>query len=136
MESLATLRTLIARHAMPGVNPTAVPGLRLVRANGPTLPAHNMAEPMFGLDCGGCIYLTLFACIDMTKCHAGVAEVFCCIEDNCPTGSAEGCSEQMCGGEIEAALTCGYFANQDCVDFIGNELGRCFDGLGDEDAGL
>lgn len=94
------------------------------------------AEPTFGLNCGACIYLTLFACIDMADCHEGVAEVFCCIEDNCPTGSAEGCSDQMCGGEIEAALTCGYFANQDCVDFLGNELGRCFAGLGEEDAGL
>jgi hypothetical protein len=82
-----------------------------------------------------CIYLTLFACIDMTACHDGVAEVFCCIEDNCPSGSAEGCSEQLCGGEIEAALICGYNANIDCVDFTGDVLGQCF-AAGDEDAGL
>lgn len=49
METLGTLRTLIVRHAMLGVNQTAVPGLRLMRANGPTMPAHNIAEPMFGL---------------------------------------------------------------------------------------
>jgi hypothetical protein len=91
------------------------------------------AEPQFGLNCGACIYLTIFACIDMEDCHDGVAEVFCCLEDNCP-GSADGCSEQMCGGEIEAALTCGYFANQDCVDFTGDVLGQCFT-TGDEDAG-
>jgi len=94
------------------------------------------AEPQFGLNCGACIYLTLFACVDMEDCHRGVAEVFCCIEDNCPTGAAEGCSEQMCGGEIEAALTCGYYANQDCVDLLGDAIGRCFAGLDDEDAGL
>jgi hypothetical protein len=93
-------------------------------------------ESQFGLNCGACIYLTLFACIDMEDCHDGVAEVFCCIEDNCPTGSAEGCSDQMCGGEIQAAVTCGYYANQDCVDLLGDEIGRCFAGLGDEDAGL
>jgi hypothetical protein len=93
------------------------------------------AEPQFGLNCAACIYLTLFACIDMTACHDGVAEVFCCIEDNCPSGSPDGCSEQMCGGEIEAALICGYNANIDCVDFTGDVLGQCF-APGDEDAGL
>lgn len=94
------------------------------------------AETTYGLNCGGCIYLTLFACVDMADCHAGVAEVFCCIEDNCPPGSAENCSETMCGAEIEAALTCGYFAQQECVDVLGDSIGRCFAGFGDEDAGL
>lgn len=94
------------------------------------------AESMFGLDCGGCIYLTLFACIDMADCHDGVAEVFCCIEDNCPPGSPEGCSEAMCSSEIQAALTCGYFAQQECVDFLGDTLGQCFATSGDQDAGL
>jgi hypothetical protein len=92
------------------------------------------AETQFGLNCATCIYLTVFACIDMTACHDGVAEVFCCIEDNCPTGSAEGCAEQMCGGDIEAALVCGYNANLDCVDFAGDVLGQCF--ATDTDAGL
>jgi len=93
------------------------------------------AEGSFGLNCAACIYLTLFACIDMTDCHDGVAEVFCCIEDNCPPGSPDGCSEQRCGGEIEAALTCGYFADQGCVDILGAQVGRCFAGSSDEDAG-
>jgi len=92
-------------------------------------------EPSFGLNCAACIYLTLFACIDQTDCHDGVAEVFCCIEDECPTGSPDGCSEQQCGGEIEAALTCGYFAEQECVELLGDTIGQCFD-LGDGDAGL
>jgi hypothetical protein len=93
------------------------------------------AETTYGLNCGGCIYLTLFACIDMADCHDGVAEVFCCIEDNCPTGSPENCGELMCGSEIEAAVTCGYFAEPDCVDFFGDAIGRCFAGSGEEDAG-
>jgi hypothetical protein len=92
------------------------------------------AETQFGLDCAACIYLTLFACIDMTACHNGVAEVFCCIEDNCPTGSAEGCADRMCGGDIEAAVICGYNADQDCVDFAGDVLGQCF-AASNEDAG-
>jgi hypothetical protein len=105
---------------------------REVCINADTTPA----EGSFGLNCAACIYLTLFACIDMTDCHDGVAEVFCCIEDNCPAGSAEGCSDQMCGGEIEAAVTCGYFAEQECVNILGDQIGRCFAGFADEDAGL
>jgi hypothetical protein len=98
---------------------------------GDTTPPHAT----YALNCAACIYLTLFACIDATDCHAGVAEVFCCIEDNCPTGSPEGCSEQMCGEEIMAALTCGYFADQSCVDLSGEPISSCF-ASGDEDGGV
>jgi hypothetical protein len=96
-----------------------------------TTPPHAT----YGLNCAACIYLTLFACIDATECHSGVAEVFCCIEDNCPNGSAEGCSDAMCGAEIQAALTCGYFADQSCVDLLGEPIANCF-APDEEDGGV
>jgi hypothetical protein len=98
---------------------------------GDTTPPHATT----GLNCAACIYLTLFACIDATDCHDGVAEVFCCIEDNCPIGSPEGCSDQMCGAEIQAALTCGYFADQSCVDLLGEPIANCF-AADDTDGGV
>ncbi len=85
------------------------------------------AEPTYGLICASCIYLQLFACVDATDCHDGVAELFCCIEDNCPTGSAENCTELECGSELMAALTCGYYAKRDCVEVLGEAISGCFE---------
>lgn len=93
-------------------------------------------DAMYGVDCSGCIYLQLFACIDRAKCHQGVADVFCCIEEQCPAGSPEGCGEQRCGTELNAALTCGYYADMECLNFLGSSIGGCFPaGGGDADAG-
>ena len=58
-------------------------------------------DAMYGVDCSGCVYLQLFACIDKAKCHQGVADVFCCIEDKCPAGSPEGCGEERCATRAE-----------------------------------
>jgi hypothetical protein len=41
----------------------------------------------------------------------------------------------MCGAEIQAALTCGYFADQSCVDLLGEPIVDCF-APGDEDGGV
>jgi hypothetical protein len=90
-------------------------------------------DPSFGLNCSGCIYLQLFACIDAADCHEGVAELFCCIEDNCPTGSGDNCTEMQCPDELMTALTCGYFADQECVNVLGDAIAGCFE---EGDAGL
>ena len=93
-------------------------------------------EPRYNLDCGACIYLQLFACIDAADCHEGVADVFCCLADRCPSGSPEGCGDQMCAREIEVAVTCGYFADMSCLDFLGGMIDECYaPSSGDADAG-
>jgi hypothetical protein len=93
------------------------------------------AESMYGLDCGGCIYLQLFACIDAANCHDGVADAFCCIAEKCPAGSPEGCGEERCGTELMTALTCGYFAKMECLDFTTGMIAQCYGGDVDADAG-
>jgi len=93
------------------------------------------AESRYGLDCAGCIYLQLFACVDAAGCHDGVADAFCCIADKCPTGSAESCGQDNCGEELTTALTCGYFANMACVDFSTGLIAQCYGGDVDADAG-
>jgi hypothetical protein len=90
----------------------------------------------YPLDCAACVYLQLFACIDRTDCHQSVAEAFCCFDDRCPAGSAEDCNEQMCSSELRAAVTCGYFADMDCVDFLGGMIAECFPPAEDADAGM
>lgn len=96
---------------------------------GTCLKADDMPpEPTYGLDCQGCVYLQLFGCLDQGGCHDGVAEVFCCIEDKCPTGSADNCGDQMCGNEIRAAATCGYYKKMECLDFLGGTINQCFEG--------
>jgi hypothetical protein len=93
------------------------------------LKADDMpAEATYGLDCQGCVYLQLFGCLDQGGCHDGVAEVFCCIEDKCPAGSAENCGDQMCGNEIRAAATCGYYTKMECLDFLSGTIDQCFEG--------
>jgi hypothetical protein len=94
-------------------------------------------EPRYNLDCGACIYLQLFACIDAADCHEGVADAFCCFADRCPAGSAEGCGEQMCARELDVALTCGYFADMSCLDFLSGMIDECYDASGsaESDAG-
>ncbi|MDD9935723.1 MAG: hypothetical protein OXT09_19075 [Myxococcales bacterium] len=84
------------------------------------------AEGMFGLNCSSCIYLQLFGCFDQAGCHEGVAELFCCLADRCADNDDDGCAETMCGDELDAAITCGYFAQESCVNFLGEELGACF----------
>ena len=93
------------------------------------------AETTYGLDCAGCIYLQLFACVDAAGCHDGVADAFCCIADKCPAGSPEGCSENSCGEELTTALTCGYFADMACTDFNRGLIAQCYAGNADADAG-
>jgi hypothetical protein len=92
-------------------------------------------EPTYGLDCSACIYLQLFACIDQAGCREGVADLFCCIADECPTGSPEGCGETQCGAELEAAVTCGYFADMSCIDFLTGGIDQCYATASDADAG-
>lgn len=89
----------------------------------------------FGLACDSCVFLQIFACIDRAGCHEGVAEFFCCMEDRCGPGSAEGCIETECGAELETAITCGYFADETCVDFLGPLPSQCF-AEGDADGGV
>jgi hypothetical protein len=91
-------------------------------------------DPTTGVDCSGCVYVQLFACVDRANCHTGVADVFCCIEANCPAGSPEGCGEQHCSSQIRTALTCGYYADMSCLDFLGSSISGCF-AAGDADAG-
>jgi hypothetical protein len=93
-------------------------------------------EPMYGLQCDSCIYLQLFACIDGAGCHDGVAEVFCCLAENCPEGSPEGCGEQRCSAELMAALTCGYYAKEECLTFTAELAGQCFPPTDDADGGV
>jgi hypothetical protein len=93
------------------------------------------AEPTYGVDCAACIYLQLFACVDQAGCRDGVAEVFCCIADQCPAGSPEGCGDMRCPNQIRAALTCGYLADQSCVDLLADPIASCFPPADDEDAG-
>lgn len=97
---------------------------------------HHPAESMYGLDCKGCIYLQLFACIDQAGCHDAVADVFCCLADKCPAGSPESCGEQKCGDQLMTALTCGYFANMECTDFSKGMIAQCYGGDVDADAGI
>ena len=92
------------------------------------------AETTYGLDCGGCIYLQLFACVDAAGCHDGVADAFCCLAEKCPAGSPEGCGEQRCGEELMTALTCGSFANMACTDFTTGLIAQCYGGDVDADA--
>jgi hypothetical protein len=90
----------------------------------------------FPIDCAACVYLQLFACIDQADCHDAVADAFCCFEDRCPPGSAEGCNEQMCSRELRTAITCGYYADMSCLDFLDNRVAECFPPEGDgSDAG-
>ena len=106
-------------------------GCRDACINGDATPA----ETTYGLDCGGCIYLQLFACVDAAGCHDGVADAFCCLAEKCPAGSPEGCGEQRCGEELMTALTCGYFANMACTDFTTGLIAQCYGGDVDADAG-
>jgi hypothetical protein len=95
------------------------------------LKADDMpADTSYGLDCQGCVFLQLFGCLDQGGCDDGVAEVFCCLEDKCPTGSADNCGDQMCGNEIRAAVTCGYYTKMECLDFLGGTIDQCFEGQG------
>ena len=64
-----------------------------------------------------------------------MADVFCCIEDKCPAGSPEGCGEQRCQTELSTALTCGYYADMECLNFLGSSIGGCFPAGDDADAG-
>jgi len=89
----------------------------------------------YPIDCAACVYLQLFACIDRTDCHDAVAQAFCCFADRCPTGSPEGCNEQMCASELRTALTCGYYADMECLDFLGGMIAECFPAAGDADGG-
>jgi hypothetical protein len=93
------------------------------------------AERMYGLDCAGCIYLQLFACVDAADCHDAVADAFCCIADKCPTGSPENCGQDSCGEQLMTALTCGYFANMACTDFTTGLIAQCYGGDLEADAG-
>jgi hypothetical protein len=93
-------------------------------------------EPNTGLDCPGCVYLSIFACIDAANCHDGVAEFFCCLEDRCSgPNPPDNCGEALCGDELTTAITCGYFANESCVSYLGPEVGVCF-AEGDADGGV
>jgi hypothetical protein len=93
------------------------------------------AESQYGLDCAGCIYLQLFACVDAAGCHDGVADAFCCIAEKCPAGSPESCGQDKCGEELMTSLTCGYFANMACTDFSTGLIALCYGGDVDADAG-
>jgi hypothetical protein len=93
-------------------------------------------DPSYPINCAACVYLQLFACIDRTECHDAVADAFCCFADRCPTGSPEGCNEQRCPTELSTAVTCGYYADMACLDFLGGMVGQCFPGdSADADAG-
>jgi hypothetical protein len=92
-------------------------------------------EATYGVDCGACIYLQLFACVDAVGCHDGVAEVFCCLADQCPAGSPEGCGDMRCPNEIRAALTCGYFADETCVDLLSDPIANCYPAVAGGDGG-
>lgn len=100
-------------------------------------------DSTYGLNCPGCVFLQLFACIDATDCHDTVAAFFCCVEDRC-TGQPDGCAQEMCGAEIEALFTCAYYAAPECLDLTGGVIGECFAesdpvvdaGMGDADAGV
>ena len=96
---------------------------------------HMPAESTYGLDCKGCIYLQLFACIDAAGCHDAVADVFCCLADKCPAGSPENCGDLNCADPITTALTCGYYANMECTDFTKGMIAQCYGGDVDADAG-
>src|SRR6185503_12037513 len=88
-----------------------------------TTPAETQTS--YHIACPTCLYLQLFACIDAAGCHDGVAELFCCIADKCP-GSPDGCTEDKCGNELMAAVTCGYYADMDCVDLTTGMAGECY----------
>ncbi len=49
MQELAEIRTLIARHAIPGNPGTVLPGLRLRTSDTPTTPVAGFYEPAFSL---------------------------------------------------------------------------------------
>ena len=126
--------SMATRDCVAGCAQAADPGMcRDACIDADTTPP----EPRYGLDCGGCVYLQLFACIDAADCHEGVADLFCCIADRCPAGSPEGCGEQMCSRELDVAVTCGYFADMTCLDFLSGTIDACY-GAGaasDDDAG-
>jgi len=92
-------------------------------------------HPQSGLSCATCVYLQLFACIADAGCQEGVAAFFCCTQARCPAGSPEGCGEARCGNELRAALTCGYYADQDCLDLAGGLSSQCY-AEGDSDGGV
>lgn len=95
---------------------------------------HTPAESQYGVACNTCVFLQLFGCIDQAGCHDGVAEALCCLEDKCPTGSADNCGQDMCGNELRAAATCGYYAKMECLDYLSGPIGQCFQPA-EEDAG-
>lgn len=113
----ASTRTCIA-DCMTAANPDD--------CRGACLKADDTPAAGFGTNCESCVLLTLFACIDEAGCHEGVAQSFCCFEDRCPAPSADGCTEERCGTELNDAFTCGYYANVGCLDFLGEELSGCF----------
>lgn len=49
MSSLAELRALIARHAVPGMPDTALPGVRATISRQPTEPVHHVTRPGFAI---------------------------------------------------------------------------------------
>jgi len=88
--------------------------------------AADMTAPLMGVNCELCGILQLFACGDRMGCHAGVANLLCCLADMCPAGSPPGCPTMMCGEEITALLTCIGGMAPSCADPTMNEWAMCF----------
>jgi hypothetical protein len=91
------------------------------------LKADDTPTGDFGIDCQTCVFANVFGCIDAAGCHDGVAAFFCCLQDRCAVDNPpENCGQALCGSELQAAVTCGYFAQESCVDYLGAEVGACF----------
>ena len=89
-------------------------------ANDPTpAPSANLQ-----LNCQGCIFTQLLACIDAGPCHDAVSTHFCCVADACAAGEPQ--CDQQCPDTNAAMFTCAFSASPQCIDLVGGDVGLCY----------
>lgn len=74
-------------------------------------------------NCNGCVYANFLSCQAAGGCQSELDEYTCCMDENCPAGSASGCSSTYCASEVAAAQSCFDVVGSGCSGYANDCFG-------------